>query len=185
MWCCFLWSWFRSQSSDLPGKWARCIRGFGLHPAIIIRGFAFTKGPTRSPLIGCCQAAATARCRNTKTKQIQPKQVSKPAVKRRQCGKQCLPLYPCDLITHMGNVEQNTILMCIMGSPKQTHTNCNHPCGAVLAGLVSGDIFLLFRLQSQAKLFFSGFRGNLAFISITVLSCGLGTSYRCQVVSLR
>lgn len=148
MWCCFLWLWFRSQSSDLPGKWARCVQGFGLHPAIIIRGFAFTDGPTRSPPIGCCQAAATARCRNTKTKQIQPKQVSKPAVKRRQHGKHCFPLYPCDLITHMGNVEHNTI-SCASWEDQNRHTNCSQPCGAVLAGPVSG--------QSQEKLFFSGF----------------------------
>lgn len=39
--------------------------------------FCIRRLPSLCALIGCCQAAATAHWRNTKTKQIQPKQTNK------------------------------------------------------------------------------------------------------------
>lgn len=97
---------------------------FWFTPCNYSPGFAFanTSPPPRSPTIGCCQVAAVAavRCRNTKAKQIQAKQVRKPAMKWE--GARNTPFAALSMWFNCAH-GQSPIILVYSGSPNQTNTN--------------------------------------------------------------
>lgn len=120
MWCCFLCPWFHSQSS-LPGKWARCVWGFGLHPAIIIRGFCIHRRPHSQYPNWLLPGSDHSSLQKHKDKANTTKTSKQASCKEETTWKALLTALSVWFNYAHGQCWAQHHLMCIMRSPKQTH----------------------------------------------------------------
>lgn len=90
------------------------------------RRFCICRLPSLRAPIGCCQAAATAHCRNTKAKQIQTK-TNKQAAEQGHHEKHCLPHWVCIHVISFLKIR----IMGSTGSPKHTEMHTNTPRRAI------------------------------------------------------